>query len=221
MTNSADRLQNVLLVILAAGIVLVGGRLFERQRRAEASARGLPVSQGDWKKYAVGRHRSGPQKAPVTVVEFFDYQCPYCARFVSTLDSAQAAYPGDVNVILRHYPLSSHTAARAAAEASECAAEQADFFRAHRVFFSFPESVTAGAWWHMAHTAGARDSVRFHACLTNRALAHAVSTDSLAGEALGVKGTPTILVNDQRFDGAPTFASLDRVIREQRQRPPK
>lgn len=212
MTKTTDRLQNGLLLVLTAGVFAVGFKLFNRHREAEAIANGLPVEQSDWQKFTSGRHRSGPTTAPVTIVEFFDFQCPYCARFVYTLDSAQAAHPGELNVVLRHFPLAAHTSAHEAAEASECAAEQVDFVRAYRAFFSLPDSVTAKAWWPLARVAGVQDSAGFDACVKAHTFASAVTADSLAGEDLGIKGTPTILVNDQRFDGAPDYASLDSVI---------
>ena len=216
MTKSTDRLQNTLLVLLIVGVIGVGVRLYERKSRADAIADGAPVRQDDWKNYLTGGHHIGPPSAPITVVEFFDFQCPFCFRFVSTLDSAMSAHPGEINLVLRHYPLSAHAGARAAAEASECAADQTDFFRTYRVFFASPDSVLKRAWWHLAYTAGARDSVRFQTCVTNREFSTKVGIDSSAGESLAMIGTPTILVNNQRFDGAPTLARLDSAIFQQR-----
>lgn len=160
-------------------------------------------------------HTLGPKDAPITVVEFADFQCPYCANAESTLRQIISNYPNEIRFVYRHLPLTSvHPYAFQAAEASECANEQKMFWEMHDSLFenqqNYPEedSSTMAFFSDLANEIGL-DIASFRDCLQNQTYASYVSQDMDDGFKYGVNGTPTFFVNQQKVVGV---SNLETVI---------
>jgi len=153
----------------------------------------------------------GPADAPVTIVEFSDFNCPFCERVAPTLKALRARYPDRVRIVFRHYPLPMHTRARAIAEAAVCADEQGAFWTFHDRIFADPKPLADAAIRDLAGTVGL-DLTRFDSCLSNGEAATIVQRDLDAGAAAGVTGTPAFFVNGIPMSGAQPLASFVRVI---------
>lgn len=170
-----------------------------------------PVAVANWQELRSGGQSAGPQHARMTVVVFSDFQCPSCARMAATLAALREAHP-DVRVVFRHFPLTSiHPLARQLAEASECAARQGRFTEFHDVAFATlgsPELVTID---EMAAQAGVRDVHAFSTCLRDPATASRVQADLALGNALGITGTPTLLVDGMLYFVTPDARDLSRL----------
>jgi len=199
-------------VVLCA-IVLTG--LVVRRELFPASSSRVPDRVvRDWRRYAAEGRRMGSADAPVTIVVFSDFQCPACRLLADELDSIRAKHPRDVSVVYRHFPLTPvHPRAEAAAQASECAGGQGRFEAFHDALFREQALVETGEWRHFATAAGVPDLEAFDRCVADPAAQRAVARDFQAGRALGVTGTPTLLINERRVQGTPPLDELERYIR--------
>ena len=154
----------------------------------------------------------GPQDAVVTIVEFSDFECPYCASLLPTLEQAKRQYAGALRVVYRHFPLTSiHPHAQKAAEASLCAGEQASFWEMHDLLFAEQHTLTVADLKEKASRLGLNRTA-FDRCLDSDRHYETVRDDIRAGAAAGVSGTPAIFVNGRALTGAVPFASLAAII---------
>lgn len=159
-----------------------------------------------------GRPTRGPDTAPVTIVEFTDYECPYCQDyFIKTLPLLLEQYRDRVKYVVMNLPIPSlHPAALGAAEAAECAADQGRFWEYHDRLFVSSELdratlVSIGQQVHL-------DSSAFATCVETRATAQRVRGHMAQAQSLGVHSTPTFFVNGRVSHGAHTFAAFKLII---------
>jgi protein-disulfide isomerase len=154
----------------------------------------------------------GPANAPITIVEFSDYQCPFCRRWHEQVyQSLLNAYPGKIRFVYRHLPLTSiHPEAQSAAEASMCAGEQNAYWQFHDKLFS-SESLGNEVYIQYAQELGL-DMNTFEACITDRKYQQAVQADSDFAVNMGVRSTPTFFINGLAIVGAQPLDIFKQVI---------
>jgi protein-disulfide isomerase len=136
----------------------------------------------------------GAKNAPVTITLFDDFQCPYCARLVPTLDQVLAAYPQQIQVVFKHFPLSMHKFAKAAAIASIAARNQGKFWPMHDKLFANYKKLNDTLIRELAESVGL-DMARFDRDIANPALQQEVAADMKLGGKAGVRGTPAVYIN--------------------------
>jgi protein-disulfide isomerase len=153
----------------------------------------------------------GPAGAPVTIVEFSDFQCPFCKRMQSTIGELREKYPDTVNWRFKDLPLVSiHSGAQYAAEASRCAHDQGKFWEYRDALFE-EARVTDEIHPGIAAKLGL-DKAAFDACLTSRKYKEAVEADSEEAQSLGITGTPAFIINGILLSGAQPIEEFVRVI---------
>lgn len=195
-------MANVALGVLAlCAVVLTASNVRARFFPPPPSAERI-VPQ--WETYAVGGHHVVSERAPVTLVAFVDYQCPYCRKLHTLVEDIQRQHPGRLLVVWRHFPLLGHPEARPAAIAAECAAAQGRFHEMHDALFGDQVAVMRGQWKTLAARAGVPDSAAFSRCIASTAPDSLVDIDVAAAQRLEADGTPTVLVDSAEFDGVPT-----------------
>jgi protein-disulfide isomerase len=173
-----------------------------------------PPTAGGVKNIAVndGDYIRGNEDAKITIVEFSDFECPFCSRFHPTLQQAMGEYGDDVRWVYKHFPLDSiHPQARPAAEASECAGEQGKFWEYSDELFANQASLGDAYFKQLASQQGLNTS-KFNDCLASGKYADKVEADYQAGIAAGVRGTPTSFINGQEINGAQPYASVKAAI---------
>jgi protein-disulfide isomerase len=154
---------------------------------------GLPVGERD--------HVQGPATAPVTLVEYGDYECPYCRAAVLIVQELQRLLGDQLRYVFRHFPLTgSHPHAQHAAEAAEAAAAQGKFFEMHAALFEHQEALEDD---HLVQYGADLDldAARLGRELRERSYAGRVREDLESGVGSGVRGTPTFYLDDVRYDG--------------------
>jgi protein-disulfide isomerase len=154
----------------------------------------------------------GPANAPITIVEFSDYQCPYCRRWHEQVyEPLLAAYPGKIRVVYRHLPLTSiHPDAFAAAEAAMCAGDQDAYWPYHEKLFS---SDSLGIQTYVQYAQDlSLDVEAFQTCLAESKFKDAIQADSDFAVDLGVRSTPTFFVNGLAIVGAQPLEVFKQVI---------
>lgn len=163
---------------------------------------------------------NGSSDAPVRIVEFSDFECPYCRSAEKTIQAVVAKYGGKVTLAYRDFPLTSiHPSAQLAAEASRCAADQDKYWAYHDRLFASP-SLDVARLKEVAREIGV-DQGKFDVCLDSGSKRAAVDADARAGRLAGVTGTPAFFINGIPLTGAQPAAVFERIIDEEMAKTPK
>ena len=154
----------------------------------------------------------GPATAPVTIVEFADFQCPFCGQLAPTLRRIREQYGDQVRLIWKDFPLAQiHPRASQAAEAARCASDQGRFWEYHDRLFTNQQALEAPALKQYATDAGL-DAAKFNACLDSSKYGQKVRDALAVGAGLGVGSTPTTYINGRMVSGAQPYEAFAVVI---------
>ena len=173
------------------------------------------------KRYSVdlkGAPAMGPEDATVTVVEFSDFQCPFCARVMPTLKRVKETYGDQVQIVWKNFPLTAiHPQAFGAAQAGQCAQEQGMFWEYHDRLFANQQALEPDSLKTHAAAVGL-DAAAFSACLDTAKYADLVQEQMGIGTSLGVSSTPTVFINGRLVSGAQPYAVFVTIIDEELER---
>jgi protein-disulfide isomerase len=159
-----------------------------------------------------GAPMRGAANAPITVVEFSDFHCPFCKRVLPTLKDLESKYGDKVKVVFRDYPLDQlHPGARKAHEAARCAHEQGKFWAYHDILFDKAPRASADDLKTYAREA-ALDLGKFDQCLASGKYKEVVQKDIEEGARLGINGTPAFFINGELISGAQPLEAFVRVV---------
>ncbi len=167
---------------------------------------------------AEGFPTRGADGAAVTIVEFSDFECPFCFRVVPTLERILEEYGDDVRLVFRQFPLNNiHPNAQAAAEASLCASDQSAFWPFHDALFAAPGGLDRESLNEAAAELGL-DGEEFSACLDSGRHAASVAAELDAGQALGITGTPALFINGRFLAGAQPYNVIAAIVDDELRR---
>lgn len=157
----------------------------------------------------------GPEDAPIVIIEFSDYQCPYCAQFYSnTLNPLLARYPDQIKFVFRDFPLDSiHPQATQAAVAANCAGQQGLYWEMHDLIFT-NQQLLPGGMTPFAEELGL-DMATFETCMNDQDQVAEVQGDLVTAAEIGVRGTPTFFINGRPLVGAQPLSVFIDVIEEE------
>lgn len=167
---------------------------------------------------AVGEddHIRGAENAKITLIEYSDFECPFCGRFHPTVKQVLEDYPNDVRIVYRHFPLSFHPEAQPAAEASECAAEQGKFWEFHDGIFDNQARIGSSLYTELAGGLGL-NMTQFNDCVSSGKYTSKVTGQQSGGSLAGVGGTPHTIVigpdgNTVPLSGALPYSQVKSTI---------
>lgn len=192
--------QNKIILIIAIAIIAIGFILMAKEGKAPQNngQTVVPINEVD--------HVWGDVKAPVQIIVYSDFECPFCVRFAQTMKQIEENFKDNVAITFRHYPLFGHPDAKSAAEASECAGEQGKFWEMHDKLFV---DNTAG---RMSVEQFKQDAVdlginteQFNQCLDSNKYKDKIAEQKNQGDKAGATGSPTIFVNGNIYPGAYPF----------------
>ena len=158
----------------------------------------------------------GNAAAAVTIVEFSDFQCPYCARLQSTLKEVLKAYPNDVKIVYKHFPLSFHDQAKNASKAAEAAREQGKFWEMHDVIYENYNKLKENSYAEFAQKLGLNVE-KFKADFTNAEYDRLIQADINLGRQAGVTGTPSLFMNGKKMQRRSINdfkAAIDKLLKK-------
>lgn len=160
-----------------------------------------------------GEPLRGNPEATIDVIEYSDFECPFCVRHLDSINRLLTEYGDRVRLAYRHFPLSFHPEAQKAAEASECAEEQGKFWEMHDKIFeaNTAQNMGVGTWKQAAADLGLNTG-QFDDCLDTGKYAQAVQDQLAEGQKSGVEGTPATFINGQLVSGAVPYEQLKAVI---------
>ncbi|HYZ90130.1 MAG TPA: thioredoxin domain-containing protein, partial [Myxococcales bacterium] len=153
----------------------------------------------------------GPRTAPVTIVEWSDFQCPFCGRVEPTLQQLREEYKGKIRLAWKNQPLSFHPNAMPAAEAAMAAHEQGKFWEFHDELFKRQNELGPALYDDVAKKLGL-DLKKFRASVESHRHAGQIQADMAAGTALGAGGTPTFFINGKKLVGAQPIDQFKQII---------
>jgi protein-disulfide isomerase len=180
-------------------------------RRAAAARPSRPDPSGDYEVAIDGAPVRGPADAEVTIVEFGDFQCPFCGRVNGTLHQVRQEYGDDVRLVFKHLPLRIHPQAPAAHAAAEAAHRQGKFWEMHDKIFENQRDLSEERFVAYAQELGL-DVERFKRDLASEAVKQRVESDSQEAAKLGVSGTPAFFINGKYLSGAQPFEAFKQRI---------
>jgi protein-disulfide isomerase len=189
---------------------------FEKLRKDANVQVTLPKPPVERKEVAATGPARGPDNAPITIVEFSDFQCPFCSRALGSVEQVMKAYPDKVRLVFRQFPLDMHKEAPKAAEAALCANEQGKFWEYHDVLFQNQQQLAVEQL--KQHAGNLKlDAKKFAECLDSGKMAATVKADMEAGSKVGVTGTPAFFINGVMLSGAQPFEEFKKVIDDELQ----
>lgn len=188
-------------------------REFAPGMTADARPEKKPIFVEDWLAYGAKGIRQGPENAPVQLIEFADFECPFCSNFHRELSVVRKRYPDQIALTYIHFPLPMHRFAVPAARAAECAYDQGRFERMQDLLFDQQNTFGLKTWSEFATDAGVPDLAAFEACTKNPRAVPRIEDGRALGSLLNIAGTPTLLINGWHLPKPPTTDELDRMIK--------
>lgn len=153
----------------------------------------------------------GNADAPITIVQFAEYQCPYCGKARESVDQVMKTYEGKVRFVFRDFPLGFHDRAIPAATAANCAEKQGKYWQVHNALMSNQRALEEADLERVARDAGL-DIAKWQACRQDPAVTEEIQKDMADGQAVGVTGTPAFFVNGVMLSGAQPYERFKAII---------
>jgi protein-disulfide isomerase len=202
-----------MFIPLAFFLGLGGGYLLWGSNKSTTAADTAPIQRVD---VSTDDDPSlGPANAPITIIEFSDYQCPYCQIWYKQVyQQLLASYPDKIRFVYRDLPLPMHPEAIPAAEAAECAGEQGAYWKYHDALFNQKYGLNRAAYEQYAADLEL-DAKTFTACLDNHRYESEIQADAADAAKAGITGTPSFVVNGRILIGALPFSEFQTVIDEE------
>lgn len=212
---------SVPLAIVIAGVIIAGAVIYGNNKKINLAGEAQkPIAEqreeDASRVYEVDIDDDaikGNPDAKITIIEFSDYQCPYCAKAEATLKKIAENYSDKVRFVYRDFPLDFHDNAQKAAEATECAKEQGRFWEYHDLLFAKQDkwSEDSKEFKKYAKDLGLNES-QFAQCLDSGKYKEEVKKDLSDGEAVGVSGTPAFFINGRKLVGAQPYEEFKNII---------
>lgn len=211
-----SRVQEVLESIIADG--LKGKQLEIVYAEPKEPVYKLTINDADPVKYGPAAKDTKPTNCkgndcPLTIVEYSEFQCPYCERVQPTSKRLMTEYQGKIRWIVRDFPLGFHNRARPAAIAARCAKDQGKYWEMYEELFKNQRNLGDADFRKAAQTIGL-DIKKFDSCYQNppKGLVEAIENNMKSGEKLGVTGTPAFFINGRRMSGALPYEDFKRIL---------
>lgn len=178
-----------------------------------AGGRSMPGEVENWETYVRGHNAtSGDTDAQIVVVEFTDFQCPFCKAFnENSRDQILSKYGDQVRFVFKHYPLEAiHKEAKQAAVAAQCALREGKFWEIKDIFFNNPDELSREFLLEAGNSLGLGS--QYAACVTKQETLAEVDQDMQDGVQAGVQGTPTFLINGKVAMGTVSLVQFDAIV---------
>ena len=202
---------NILTGILVICVVIVTF-LFLRKEFAGKTEISYKVVD-NWEELIPADEREKGSISKAYLIEFFDYECPYCNVVDTVLDSIQSKYDAKIKIVRYHFPLNMHPSAYKAAIAAECARDQGMFESYHKELMKNQYRLSSIDFNDIAILIGIKDLNKFQMCIDNEEPAGVISRNVQLAKRIGVNGTPTLIINNKMISGVIEVDEIDRIIK--------
>jgi protein-disulfide isomerase len=216
MTTKAKLDSLVTLTLVMCALITTGAviyRTFFAGSVTNAGKEQRPTRIVDLRMGLAGGLRVGPSEAPVQIIEFADFECPFCGGLHKALKATSTRYPNAIALTYVHFPIPGHRFAVPAARVAECANSQGRFEPMYDQLFEGQDQFGLKPWDDYATAAGVPDVAAFDACIKKTDPVQRVEEGKALGAKLDVRGTPTIIINGWKLGHPPTEAELDQMVK--------
>jgi protein-disulfide isomerase len=214
MKMKLDSVITAIFLVCALGTtVAIIHREFFASRAGRTQAEQKPIFLKDWRVDLPRGIRMGSADASVQLLEFSDFECPFCASLHKDLKTLRTRYPTQVALTFMHFPLPMHRFAIPAARVAECAGDQGRFEAMYDRLFDEQDSLGLKPWSEFASEAGVADSAAFEACIKRTDPIPRVVDGKALGNEWDVHSTPTVVINGWRLGRPPNPEELDRMVK--------
>ncbi len=207
-------IEKIAISTVAICALVLTGLVVRREVFSGAAFRGgvqqKNVFLSDWK--VISQQLTKSDLAPVRVLEFGDFECPYCAEFYKTLKAVRARFPQNIAFAYVHFPIPGHRFAIPGARVAECANEQGRFEAMYDKLFEGQDQFGLKPWDDYATAAGVPDLSAFDACVKRTDPIPRVEEGKALGAKLDVQGTPTVIINGWKLGRPPNAEELDGMV---------
>jgi protein-disulfide isomerase len=202
-----DTILSGILIVTAISLSYAYRRKTIAQQTAQE-----PVFVAGWRDIARAGMgiESGPANARIVILEFSDFQCPFCKLSHKSVRELMRRFPNDVSYTFVQFPLSNHPQANSAARVALCANEQKVFVEMADMLFENSDSLGIKPWNHFAKSV-VGDTGQFNSCVARTGKSRVIEAGLRMGKSIEVRGTPTVFINGWRFPHPPTLAEMNRV----------
>lgn len=209
-----QKLETSLSILLTlAAVVMAGTFAFKVFADPSATPQRQPKAVTNWDELTSGGIRLGPAGAGVQIVEFIDFECPFCKTSYVDLDQIRTDFPTQVAVRYYHFPLSRvHRFAEVSAHAAECAREQDRFSSMARLMFAMQDSFGLKAWTSFAHEAQVPDTIAFGTCMASRRHESTIAEHRQLAQRMSLEGTPTLIIDGWQLPFAPPADTIRTYV---------
>ena len=213
------KLDTILTTTLVMCAVITTGAVIKREffpsaQNAQMTAEHKPALIPHWQQYLDKGIHMGPQQAKVQLIEFADFECPFCQSFHKTLKTIRDRYPDQVSLEYVHFPLPMHRFAVPAARVAECAGDQGRFEAMYDQLLDGQDSFGLKPWSDYATSAGVPDLKAFDECIRRSDPVPRIEQGKELGKKLDVQGTPTLIVNGWKLGHPPSEEELDGMVKK-------
>ncbi len=209
--DSVTQLILILCALTMATLAVYHERHELRSTSARIDQRSVMIQS--WRDLLEKGERLGPADAPVRLVEFSDFECPFCAEFEKDLKPLRQKYPTQLGVTYVHFPIPGHRFAVTAARAAECAGEQGRFEAMHNKLFEQQDQFGLKPWADIAKDAAVPNIPVFEGCIRRTDIIPRVVEGQALGKALDIQGTPTVIINGWKLGLTPTADELEGMVK--------
>lgn len=211
------KLDTIITATLVACALVTTGLVIRREFVAPAvvpsAVRQEAVLVESWRAHLPKGTRIGPADAPVQLIEFADFECPFCATYSKNVKALRERHPEKIALTYVHYPLPMHRFAEPAARVAECAGAQGRFEAMHDVLFARQREFGLRPWSEFAIDARISDSAAFEECVKSTEPVPRIVEGTAFGSKLDIKGTPTIVINGWKLARPPSIEELDVMVK--------
>jgi protein-disulfide isomerase len=197
-------------VITASAVIRL--EFFPSAPAGRASAEQKPALIAHWQDYLDKGVHMGPQQAKVQLIEFADFECPFCGSFHKILKTLRDRYADQVSLEYVHFPLPMHRFAVPAARVAECAGDQGRFEAMYDQLFEAQDQFGLKPWDEYAAAAGVPDMAAFDACIKKTDPIPRVEEGKALGAKWDVRGTPTVIISGWKLGHPPSAEELDQMV---------
>jgi protein-disulfide isomerase len=201
-----QRVEAFITIALVLSAVVIAGVNVQRalaRPKTTGLAAPAPTYYKEWKELIAAGIRIGDSTARIQMIEFADFECPFCRKFHDRYLSLKKIHGNSLSLVFIHYPLEGHRFARLAARVAECAAAQNRFAEMHDVLLRKQDSMGIKPWSAYAAEAGIRDTASLNRCAADTVTIARVETGLALAKKLALSGTPTTFINGWQFFGVP------------------
>jgi protein-disulfide isomerase len=213
--SGGSRVDTILTIVLVICALITVTVLIRRELVPKTVARSeeQPIFIEDWRAHLTKGTLLGSSQAPVQLIEFADFECPFCSVFYQDLRSLQEKYPAQIALTYIHFPLLMHRFAEPAARAAECAGRQGRFEPMMDQLFRQQKAMGLKSWTEFASEAGVPQVAAFDVCMQSDEPEPRIVEGRTLGEKLMVRGTPTLIVNGWKLGRPPKLGELEQMVK--------